>query len=356
MTVRRSEAAIENNFPERQLVRSGRGSELTALLPGLALTFGIAALVFAIRHLAGIALISPLILAIIIGMVVRNSVGAPSSIKPGVAFSLKRVLRLAIILLGLQLTLAQIAAVGPTGIAIIVATLVLTFLLTKMAGRALGVDRKLAELIAAGTAVCGASAVIATNTVTGGSEEDVAYAVACVTVFGSLSMILFPLLAGAVALDPAAYGLWTGASIHEVAQVVAAAFQGGEAAGQFGTIAKLSRVMMLAPLILVLGFFAARRMDPANGAGRQGQAPVPWFVFGFIALVAINSAVAISPAVLEATAAVTSFLLSAALAAMGLETDVRKLRAKGARPLLLGAVAWLVVSLSGLALIKLSGF
>jgi uncharacterized integral membrane protein (TIGR00698 family) len=111
-------------------------------------------------------------------------------------------------------------------------------------GKLIGVDRKLTELIAAGTSICGASAVIATNTVTNTHGEDVAYAVACVTIFGSLSMLAYPLLPILLHLDPQAYGLWAGASIHEIAMVVAAAFQNGQAARQFGTIAKLSRVMM----------------------------------------------------------------------------------------------------------------
>src|SRR5262249_55721968 len=125
-------------------------------------------------------------------------------------------------------------------------------------GRQLSVDRKLTELIAAGTSICGASAVVATNTVTRASDEDVAYAVACVTVFGSASMLLYPVTAGLLQLTPHAFGLWAGASIHEIAQVVAAAFQNGVDAGNYGTIAKLSRVMLLAPLVLALGCLSAK--------------------------------------------------------------------------------------------------
>jgi uncharacterized integral membrane protein (TIGR00698 family) len=319
------------------------------LLPGLALTFGIAAVALVIRDGIGIASLSPLILSIVLGMAVRNSVGAPAAAKAGITFSLKRILRFAIVLLGLQLTVMQIVEVGGTGVAIIVATLVATFLFTKAVGRMIGVDRKLAELIAAGTSVCGASAVIATNTVTRGSDEDVAYAVACVTVFGSLSMILFPILAGSLGLDPAAYGLWVGATIHEVAQVVAAAFQGGDAAGQYGTIAKLSRVVLLAPLILALGLFAARKRPDARGGG----APAPWFVFGFMALVVFNSVVEIPAQIHSGLVVATAFLLSVALAAMGLETDIGKLKAKGLRPLLLGGASWLFISCLGLGLVLL---
>ena len=322
------------------------------IVPGIALTFGIALTALLFQRASGIAALSPLIVSIVIGMAVRNTVGTPAAVRPGITFSLKRILRFAIVLLGLQLTLAEIGRIGGTGFAIIVATLIATFFFTKMVGRLMGVDRKLAELIAAGTSICGASAVIATNTVTRGSDEDVAYAVACVTVFGSLSMILFPFLASAMALDPTSYGLWVGATIHEVAQVVAAAFQGGDQAGQIGTIAKLSRVILLAPLILSLGFLAVRRAAP--GTDNEASAPVPWFVFGFLALVVVNSLITIPPEVQSVIVAVTAFLLSAALASMGLETDIRKLRAKGLRPLALGAAAWIFISALGLGLVLLT--
>ncbi len=168
-------------------------------------------------------------------------------------FSLRRVLRLAIILLGLQLTAEQVMQVGATGIAVIAATLVSTFVFTTWLGKMLGVDRKLSELIAAGTSICGASAIIATNTVIGAQDDDVACAVACVAIFGSIAMFVYPMLPGLLHLDPHAFGLWSGASIHEIAQVVAATFQDGRQAGEFGTIAKLSRVAMLAPMVIALG-------------------------------------------------------------------------------------------------------
>jgi uncharacterized integral membrane protein (TIGR00698 family) len=176
-----------------------------------------------------------------------------------------------------------------------------------------------------------------------------------VTVFGSLAMFLYPLLPGVLHLDAHAYGLWTGASIHEIAQVVAAAFQDGQQAGQFGTVAKLTRVMMLAPMVIALGVIAARKARKAGPAEKRKAPPLPWFVLGFIAMVALNSVFPL-PASLKPTAVgVTTFLLSMALAAMGLETEIKKLRAKGLRPLLLGACAWLFIGAFTFALIKLTG-
>jgi uncharacterized integral membrane protein (TIGR00698 family) len=325
------------------------------LVPGLALTASIAATAYGLRLLPGAATFSPMILAILLGILFHNLVGTPAAAKGGVVFSLRRILRLAIILLGLQLTASQVVAVGGTGIAIIVATLAATFLLTKAMGRMLGVERRLAELIAAGTSVCGASAVIATNTVTRGSDEDVAYAVACVTVFGTLSMFLYPTLGTLLRLDMHHYGLWAGSSIHEIAQVVAAAFQHGREAGEFGTIAKLSRVMLLAPLVITLGVVAARGGRRGTDGRVDGKAPMPWFVLGFIAMIGINSVNVIPAEATHAVTPVTTFLLTMALAAMGLETDIRKLKAKGVRPLALGALSWLFISVFSLALILTIG-
>jgi uncharacterized integral membrane protein (TIGR00698 family) len=189
--------------------------------------------------------------------------------------------------------------------------------------------------------------------VTEGSDEDVAYAIACVTLFGSIAMLGYPLLPGLLHLDAHGFGLWAGASIHEIAQVVAAAFQDGNAAGEFGTIAKLSRVTLLAPVVIALGLLAMRR----GGASSQPakQPPIPWFVLGFIALIAVNSVIAIPVAAKGWTAGLTTFLLSMSLAAMGLETDFAKLRAKGAKPLMLGAAASLFIAAFSLTLIKLMG-
>ena len=323
---------------------------VTAELPGLLLTAAIAALAFEQRRLPAIGVFSPLILSILIGMAFHNLVGTPRRAKAGVAFSMRRILRFAIILLGLQLTVSQVLSVGAAGIIVIVASLVLTFGFTVWLGRVLGVDGKLSQLIAAGTSICGASAVIAANTAVEGRDEDVAFAVACVTIFGSLSMFLYPLLPALLQLDAHQYGLWAGASIHEIAQVVAAAFQDGKEAGDFGTIAKLSRVTLLAPVVLALGWLAARRRR-AHAQGPRKSAPMPWFVLGFVALILVNS-LDVVPVVLKTDAVpVTTFLLSMALAAMGLETDIRKLKAKGLRPLLLGAGAWVFISGLSLGLI-----
>jgi uncharacterized integral membrane protein (TIGR00698 family) len=336
----------------------GRRASWPGLLPGLFLTSTIATAAFELRNLSGITVLSPLIIAVVLGMVLHNTVGTPGTFKPGVVFSMRRILRLAIVLLGLQLSLAQVVTVGIVGVAIIAVTLASTFVFTVWLGRRLGIDRKLAELIGAGTSICGASAVIATNTVTRASDEDATYAVACITVFGSMSALLYPALAGLLQLTPHAFGLWAGASIHEIAQVVAAAFQNGADSGNFGTIAKLSRVMLLAPMILALSHYSAKRHQSV-GAERVEQpvppmVPKPWFVAGFIAVMLFNSLDLIPHVEKIYLVQGTTYLLTVALAAIGLETDFRKLRAKGWKPLLVGAGSWLFISAFSLALIELT--
>jgi uncharacterized integral membrane protein (TIGR00698 family) len=167
-------------------------------------------------------------------------------------------------------------------------------------------------------------------------------------------MFLYPLTPALLHLGPRAYGLWAGASIHEIAQVVAAAYQDSRQAGEFGTIAKLSRVMMLAPVVMTLGLIAARRARRDGQGSRQVKAPTPWFVLGFIALVGINSVIVVPAEAKAAIVTTTTFLLSMALAAMGLETDIAKLRAKGLRPLLLGFAAFVFIAGFSLMLVKLT--
>ena len=326
--------------------RLSHAARRASVAPGILLTATIAAAAFALRQIPGVSVLSPMILSIVLGVALHNLLGTPARAKIGVAFTMRRMLRLGIVLLGLQLTAGQVAEVGGKGVAVIAVSLAACFLFTLWLGRRLGVERKLTELIAAGTSICGASAVIATNSVTGAHDEDVAYAVACVTVFGSLAMFVYPMLPGLLHLTPRQFGLWSGASIHEIAQVVAAAFQDGREAGDFGTIAKLSRVMLLAPVVILLGLLR-------SGAG--AKAPMPWFVFGFIAMVACNSLFPVPAPLRGPLVTFTSFLLSMALAAMGLETDIRKLRAKGLRPLLLGFAASLFIAALSLALISFGG-
>jgi uncharacterized integral membrane protein (TIGR00698 family) len=319
---------------------------------GIGLCALLAASAFLLRAIPGFSALSPMILSIVLGMGFHNLIGTPAAARAGTVFAMRRILRLGVMLLGFQLTVQQIRDVGLGGVAIIAVSLLACFAFTTVAGRVLKVERKLTELIAAGTSICGASAVIATNIVTQASDEDLAYAVVCVTLFGTIAMFVYPLLPAILDLSPRHYGLWTGASVHEVAQVVAAAYQDGKEAGDYGTITKLTRVIFLAPMVLGLGALAARR-GPQRHAGNG--VPMPYFILGFLAAVFANSMFAIPPMPKAALVAATTFLLSLSLAALGLETDFGKLRAKGMRPLLLCGAASLFLAELSFMLVKALG-
>lgn len=238
-----------NDIPKRtfpaDLTQRRKSLNWNGIVPGVVLVAMITAVAFSARNVYGFALFSPMILAVVAGMIYSNVLGTPVHAKAGIAFSQKRLLRFAIVLLGFQLTLGQVISIGAGGVGIVAATLGATFVFTITLGRLIGVDAKLAQLIAAGTSICGASAIVATNIVTDARDEDVTYAVASITLFGTVAMLGFPIMAPLLGLDQHAFGLWAGASIHEVAQVIGAGFQNGTQSGEIATVAKLTRVAML---------------------------------------------------------------------------------------------------------------
>ncbi|TPK21889.1 YeiH family protein [Mesorhizobium sp. B2-5-9] len=321
------------------------------IIPGIVLVAMITAVAFSARNVSGFALFSPMILAVVAGMVYSNVLGTPVHAKAGIAFSQKRLLRFAIVLLGFQLTLGQVVSIGAGGVGIVALTLGATFVFTITLGRLIGVDAKLTQLIAAGTSICGASAIVATNIVTDARDEDVTYAVASITLFGTIAMLGFPLLAPLLGLDQHAFGLWAGASIHEVAQVIGAGFQNGTQSGEIATVAKLTRVAMLAPMVIALGLMARRKSDDQSAA----RPPMPWFVAAFVAVVALNSLVTIPAEVKQAVVLATTIMLTMGLAAMGLQADISQLRSRGLRPLALAFCAFLFIGGFSLMLVKVSG-
>lgn len=330
-----------NREETRAPILSRALASLPASLPGLALCSAIAAIAYALSRAQGVFPISPMMFAIVIALGIGATFGAPRWAAAGQGFTLRRLLRLAIVLLGFQLTVADVGVLGLKAVAVILGALALTFFFTRWFGRLIGVDRGLSELIASGTAICGASAIVATNSVTRAPQEDVVYSLACITFFGTLAMFILPALYGPLGLTPVEYGLWAGGSIHEVAQVVAAGFQPGQHEGETAMIAKLLRVAAMAPMILWLGAARPKGDGPAP--------PIPWFVAGFAAVILLNSVVEPPDWFRQWAQLVTIFLLTMALAALGLGADVRKLRMKGPRPLALGAAATIFITLAMLA-------
>ncbi|RWC27282.1 YeiH family protein [Mesorhizobium sp.] len=334
-------------FPA-DLTQGRKSLNWNGVVPGIVLVTMITAVAFSARNVSGFALFSPMILAVVAGMIYSNVLGTPLHAKAGIAFSQKRLLRFAIVLLGFQLTLGQVVSIGAGGVGIVALTLGATFVFTITLGRLIGVDAKLAQLIAAGTSICGASAIVATNIVTDARDEDVTYAVASITLFGTVAMLGFPLMAPLLGLDQHAFGLWAGASIHEVAQVIGAGFQNGTQSGEIATVAKLTRVAMLAPMVIALGLMARRKSSDRSAA----RPPMPWFVAAFVAVVALNSLVTVPAEVKSAMALATTIMLTMGLAAMGLQADVSQLRSRGLRPLALAFSAFLFIGCFSLMLVK----
>ena len=333
-------------------LNAGDRGSLASCVPGLVLVAVITASAYGLRHLPFLSVLSPMISAIFVGMVFANTVGFSPVAHAGIAVAGKRLLRLAVALLGLQLTFAQLADVGAKGILCAAAALSATFLFTTGLGKVLRVDRKLGMLLAAGTSVCGASAIAGANAAVGANDEDVSYAVACITIFGTAAMFLYPLLQAVLDLGPQAYGMWIGLSIHEVAQVVGAGFQGGEFSGETAVVAKLARVMMLAPLVIGLAVVVRR---PGSGSpGESARGPlVPVFILGFLALVLLNSSGLLAEHLRAPIVSATPVLLTASMGALGLGTNFAKLKHHGFRPLLLSAFASLFIAVVALLLVNL---
>lgn len=322
--------------------------------PGLllALGIGVAALWLARLPLLAHWQLSALTLAIVLGMVLGNAFGAslPAPLAPGVIVAQQKLLRLGVILFGLRISFQQIAAVGPAGLALDLVIVCGTLALGMLLGRKLfGLDRDTALLTAGGSAICGAASVLAMERVVKPDPSKVAIAVATVVLFGNLDIFVYPWLAPHLALDAHQFGIFTGATVHEVAQVVAAAEAVGPDAADTAVIVKLTRVMLLVPVLLYLGWSRARR---AGTAGEKGRVNIPWFAVLFVAVSAFNSLFALPPAWKEVLLTIDTLALAAAMAALGMETRFARLRALGPKPLLLAAMLWAWLIGAGALLVR----
>lgn len=335
------------------------------LLPGLALVAGVAAPALVVARLAPV---SALVVAIVVGAGLRNVGALGPAVQPGLTWSARRLLRAGVVLLGLQLSVPAVLSLGSRGLVVILATVAVTFGATVLLGPVLAVPRRLTLLVATGFAICGAAAVAAMSAVVdpdGEDEEDTATAVALVTLFGTVALVALPLLAAALGLDDDAAGLWIGASVHEVAQVVAAGGAVSAAALAVATVTKLGRVVLLAPLVAGVGVvLRGRRLDAAHHArsagdgAAPGRAPVPplvpLFVLGFLATVALRSTGVVPDAVLDVASFVTTALLTAAMVGLGAGVDLRRLVRTGGRAATLGAASTLVAAtVSGVLVVAL---
>lgn len=300
--------------------------------------------------------LSSLTLAILIGMVLGNTVypNLAERLSVGVAFAKGQILRLAIMFYGFKLTLTQVSSVGLSAVMSDALVLTSTFLLTYWIGtRWLKVDKQTTLLIGSGASICGAAAVIAAEPVVKAEAHKVTIAVATVVVFGTVAMLLYPFLYHLGWLQPwlnaQQYGIYTGSTIHEVAQVVVAGNAVSPEVGDTAVVTKMIRVMMLAPFLLILSFALAKGSSD-NGKKpsfmtRIQQVKVPWFAFIFIAIVLLHTWVPMTASFERSMVMLDDVLLTMAMFALGLTTHLGAIKQAGVKPLILGAImfAWLIV-------------
>ena len=328
-------------------------------VPGLLLCLLLATAAMQLGKLAWLSAhgFSALTVAIVLGMAVGNTFYralAPGA-AAGVTFSKQMLLRAGIVLYGLRLTLQDIGHVGAAGLLIDALVLTSTFGLAWLIGtRVFKLDRTTAMLVGAGSAICGAAAVMATEPVLKAHAEKVTVAVSTVVVFGTFAIFIYPALYalnlhwGFIAPGADAFGIYAGSTIHEVAQVVAAARNIGPETADIAVIAKMVRVMMLAPFLIALSAWLARDAKAGQGSAAATAKPglsIPWFAFIFIAVVVAHSCIALPTHWIAQANDIDTLLLAMAMAALGLTTHASAIRQAGLKPLLLGALlfAWLIV-------------
>ena len=312
----------------------------TNLGPGLLL---VAALVVVARLLNEVAsTVSALVFAVILGALMANTIGIHARFEPGLRFAAKRLLRIGIVLLGFRLSLGDVADLGGTGLAIVVVTVLVTFVGTQWMGRRLGLSGDLSLLVATGFSICGASAVAAMEPMTDAEEEEVAAAIGLVTVFGTLSIITLPVLGSVIGLDDADFGSWVGAATHDVAQVVAAASTASATAVSAAIVVKLTRVVLLAPMVAFVSWRRRSTVEVEPG----GSAPplLPLFVAGFLAAVVIRTTGVLSSDTLATIKDAEGILLAAAMVGLGSGVRIAKLRGLGPTPVVLGLLSWFLVA------------
>lgn len=347
LTARRREhghAAVSRASDSATSGLTGVRVRARTLAPGTALTLAGTAAALGVGHL--VPTLNPMLVAIVLGAALGNTVRLPARATAGLAFSSRTLLRVGIALLGLQLLLGDITALGWQVVALVVVIVVLGIAGTMALGGALGLGWTQRLLIACGFSICGAAAVAAVDSVSDTDEEEVLTAITLVVIFGTLMIVAVPVLSGALGLSDTAAGMWAGGSIHEVAQVIAAGGAIGGGALAVATVVKLARVLLLAPVVTVISLHRRR----TTGTDARGTRPplVPGFVVAFLALVLLRSSGLVPDPVVDAASLAQTVLLTCAMFALGIGVRVAAMRRVGARPVILAAAS--TVWVAGLAL------
>ena len=337
------------------------------MLPGLA----VAVLVALAARLAHSALpssigsvVGEVLFAVVFGLLVGNAVRLPESLRPGIRFSFHAVLRIAIVLLGASLSFQQVIATGGKALLLTVVLMALALTVAHVLGRAAKIPSKLATLIGVGTAVCGNSAIAATAPVIRARDEEVSFAIATNTLFGTVAVLLYPILGRALHFTDATFGTWAGTAVNDTSQVVAAGFAFSEAAGDIATTVKLTRNALMGFVIVGVGmaYASADASGPRVNPWKRVQQSIPLFVIGFLimailhsigALDAISRALGVNVETLMRD--VSRVLILIALAGVGLSTRLDAMRRIGWKPFLLGLSLAVLTSATSLLLIHLLG-
>jgi uncharacterized integral membrane protein (TIGR00698 family) len=330
----------------------GRFFWLKRYLPGLALIASLVTIAFAISQWQ--SAISPLALSVAFGFLVANLWKWPEWAKDGSAFAGKRILRSGVVLLGVQVSLSALRAIGIKGLAAIIIVVIMTIFGILALSKVFGLSEDLGMLIACGFAICGASAIAAVRPQTKATEEETSYAIGLVSLCGTLSIFVLPLIGHAIGLSNRAFGSWAGAAVHDVGQVLATASLFNSGSVESAIIFKLARVCLLAPIIIILSLRNRKLRGGESASGAQVPL-VPLFVLGFVAVALLHNAIHTSVRVTNDLGTLSKVLISAGLVALGSNVRWAAIRRIGHKPLVMGLFAWGVVAGLALGAVKLTG-
>jgi uncharacterized integral membrane protein (TIGR00698 family) len=314
-------------------------------LPGLLLSLGLAGAAYFLGTL--LPVVGGPVFGILLGILAASLWRLPAWFGSGVKFTSKYILQLAVILLGFEMNLANIIRVGKESLVVLLVTLTTAFVIAYFVGNLLKVDTKLKTLIGVGTAICGGSAIAAASSAIDAEDQDISYAISTIFFFNVIAVFLFPAIGHLFNMSDTGFGMWAGTAINDTSSVVAAGFSYSNAAGNYATIVKLTRSLMIVPITLVLAVLFSRKNKTQNHFNFIKV--FPWFILGFL-LAAVVRSLSLLP--LSATSSLAwggKFLIITAMAAIGLNTNIKAFIKAGPKALLLGALTWVGVALSSLA-------
>lgn len=295
------------------------------------------------------------VFGILLGIVIRNTMGVGPLFRPGLKFSSKQVLQWSIIGLGFGLSIHQVATIGLDSLGVTFTVFAAAFITAVVLGKMLGIPAKLKTLIGVGTAICGGTAIAATSPIVKPEEHEMAYAISTIFLFNVIGVIVFPILGHWMNMSDVGFGLWSGTAINDTSSVVAAAYSFSQEAGDYATVVKLVRATFIIPLCLILAVLVAWR-EKRQGAADFSLARIfPWFILWFVVASIVRSTGVLPAEFLTVASVVSKFLIVVALTAIGLSTDLRSMAVAGMRPIMMGLGVWIAVAGSSLVVIHLTG-